>query len=77
MYNSKLLFANVWLSDISTLDRMNAVSDEWVTPHRARACVEGKLARPQLKVEIYGSGGALIPCRAQNELKPEKKFEEI
>ena len=51
---SKLLFANVWLSDISTFDQMNAVWDEWVTPGYppARACVEGKLARPQLKVEI-------------------------
>ena len=51
---SKLLFANVWLSDISTFDQMNAVWDEWVTPGQppARACVEGKLARPQLTVEI-------------------------
>jgi enamine deaminase RidA (YjgF/YER057c/UK114 family) len=51
---SKLLFANVWLSDISTFDQMNAVWDEWVTPGHppARACVESKLARPQLKVEI-------------------------
>jgi enamine deaminase RidA (YjgF/YER057c/UK114 family) len=51
---SKLLFANVWLSDISTFDEMNAVWDEWVTPGHppARACVESKLARPQLKVEI-------------------------
>jgi enamine deaminase RidA (YjgF/YER057c/UK114 family) len=51
---SKLLFANVWLSDISTFDQMNAVWDEWVTPGQtpARACVESKLARPQLKVEI-------------------------
>jgi enamine deaminase RidA (YjgF/YER057c/UK114 family) len=51
---SKLLSANVWLSDISTFDQMNAVWDEWVTPGKppARACVESKLARPQLKVEI-------------------------
>ena len=51
---SKLISANVWLSDISTFDQMNAVWDEWVTPGKppARACVEGKLARPQLKVEI-------------------------
>src|SRR5262245_15464506 len=52
--NSKLISANVWLSDISTFDQMNAVWDEWVTPGKppARACVESKLARPQLKVEI-------------------------
>jgi enamine deaminase RidA (YjgF/YER057c/UK114 family) len=51
---SKLLSANVWLSDISTFERMNAVWDEWVTPGNppARACVESKLARPEFKVEI-------------------------
>jgi enamine deaminase RidA (YjgF/YER057c/UK114 family) len=51
---SKLLSANVWLSDISTFDEMNAVWDEWVTPGQppARACVESRLARPQYKVEI-------------------------
>ena len=51
---SNLLYANVWLSDISTFDQMNSVWDEWVVPGQppARACVEGKLARPGLKVEI-------------------------
>lgn len=51
---SKLLFANVWLSDISTFAEMNAVWDAWVIPGQppARACVESKLAHPQLKVEI-------------------------
>src|SRR5262245_59528138 len=51
---SKLLSANVWLSDISTFDQMNAVWDEWVTPSSppARATVESKLAGPQYKVEI-------------------------
>jgi len=51
---SKLLSANVWLSDISTFDQMNAVWDEWAPPGEppARACVESKLARPQFKVEI-------------------------
>jgi enamine deaminase RidA (YjgF/YER057c/UK114 family) len=51
---SKLLFANVWLSDISTFDQMNSVWDEWVTPGSppARACVESRLAGPQYKVEI-------------------------
>ncbi|MBO0724374.1 MAG: RidA family protein [Blastocatellia bacterium] len=51
---SKLLSANVWLSDISTFDRMNAVWDEWVSPGKppARACVESRLARPEFKVEI-------------------------
>ena len=51
---SKLVFANVWLSDISTFEEMNAVWDAWVTPGKppARACVESRLAHPQLKVEI-------------------------
>jgi len=51
---SKVISANVWLSDISTFDQMNAVWDEWVTTGNppARACVESKLARPDLKVEI-------------------------
>ena len=51
---SRLLFANVWLSDISTFDQMNSVWDAWISPGNppARACVEGKLARSHLKVEI-------------------------
>ena len=51
---SKALMATIWLSDISTFDEMNGVWDAWVadgaTP--ARACVEAKLARPDLLVEI-------------------------
>jgi len=51
---SKVLSANIWLSDISTFDQMNAVWDGWVTPGQppARATVESKLAGPQFKVEI-------------------------
>jgi enamine deaminase RidA (YjgF/YER057c/UK114 family) len=51
---SKLISANVWLSDISTFNEMNSVWDAWVTPGSppVRACVEGKLALPQLTVEI-------------------------
>jgi enamine deaminase RidA (YjgF/YER057c/UK114 family) len=51
---SKVLSANVWLSDISTFDQMNAVWDAWVTPGKppARATVESRLARPEFKVEI-------------------------
>ena len=51
---TKLLRATIWLSDIRTVDDMNKVWDAWVpeghTP--ARACVESKLARPEIKVEI-------------------------
>ena len=51
---SKVLSANVWLSDISTFDQMNAVWDEWAPPGQppARATVESRLARPEFKVEI-------------------------
>jgi enamine deaminase RidA (YjgF/YER057c/UK114 family) len=51
---TKLLKANIWLTDISTFDQMNAAWDAWVvqghTP--ARATVESKLAAPGLDVEI-------------------------
>ena len=51
---SKLLKANIWLSDIGTWSEMNEVWTEWVaagsTP--ARATVEAKLAHPKVKVEI-------------------------
>ena len=51
---TKALMATIWLSDISTFDEMNGVWDAWVaegaTP--ARACIEARLARPDLLVEI-------------------------
>jgi len=51
---TRLLTAQIWLSDISTFDEMNAVWDEWVAEGNApgRACVESKLAAPQFNVEI-------------------------
>jgi len=51
---SKLLSATVWLSDIRAFDEMNKVWDAWISPGNtpARACVEAKLARPNLLVEI-------------------------
>jgi enamine deaminase RidA (YjgF/YER057c/UK114 family) len=51
---SKLLSANIWLSDIKTFDEMNGVWDKWVGPGNApaRATVEAKLAAPQYTVEI-------------------------
>jgi enamine deaminase RidA (YjgF/YER057c/UK114 family) len=51
---SRLLSANVWLTDIGTFDEMNAVWDAWVAPGNppCRACVESKLASPQYNVEI-------------------------
>lgn len=51
---SKLVSANIWLSDISTFAEMNAVWDAWVSPGNtpARATVEAKLADPKYAVEI-------------------------
>ncbi|HTS21007.1 MAG TPA: RidA family protein [Casimicrobiaceae bacterium] len=51
---SKLLSANIWLTDIATWSQMNEVWDAWVSPGNApaRATVEARLARPELKVEI-------------------------
>jgi enamine deaminase RidA (YjgF/YER057c/UK114 family) len=51
---SKLLSANIWLSDMAGFADMNGVWDAWVSPGNtpARATVEAKLAAPQYKVEI-------------------------
>ena len=51
---SKVLSANIWLTDISTWSQMNEVWDAWVSPGNtpARATVEAKLAAPGLNVEI-------------------------
>ncbi|HYF55346.1 MAG TPA: RidA family protein [Salinarimonas sp.] len=51
---TRLLSAQIWLTDISTFGEMNAVWDAWVAPGcaPARATVEAKLANPDFKVEI-------------------------
>ena len=51
---SKILSANIWLTDIGTWSQMNEVWDKWVAPGQApaRATVEAKLAGPQFTVEI-------------------------
>ena len=51
---SSLLSATIWLADIQDFQVMNAVWDAWVDGSQppARACVEARLARPELKVEI-------------------------
>ena len=53
---SKLLTMQVWLSDISTFDEMNAAWDAWVDKANlpARATVEARLAGAAFKVEIAG-----------------------
>ena len=51
---SKVLKANIWLTDIKTWAEMNEAWDAWVVPGQtpARATVESKLAAPGLDVEI-------------------------
>jgi enamine deaminase RidA (YjgF/YER057c/UK114 family) len=51
---SKLLSANLWITDMANFAEMNAVWDAWVSPGNtpARACVEAKLAASDYKVEI-------------------------
>jgi enamine deaminase RidA (YjgF/YER057c/UK114 family) len=51
---TKILWANVWLADMSDYNAMNGEWESWIpkgeTP--ARATVEAKLAAPQYRVEI-------------------------
>ena len=51
---SKLLSANIWITDMAKFAEMNAVWDGWVSPGNtpARATVEAKLAAPGYHVEI-------------------------
>jgi enamine deaminase RidA (YjgF/YER057c/UK114 family) len=51
---SKLLSANIWITDMGNFAEMNGVWDAWVSPGNApaRATVEAKLASPDYKVEI-------------------------
>jgi enamine deaminase RidA (YjgF/YER057c/UK114 family) len=51
---SKLLSANIWVTDMKEFAAMNAVWDAWVSPGNtpARATVEAGLASPDYKVEI-------------------------
>ena len=51
---SKLLAVNVFLPAIVDFDAMNSVYDEWIDPQNppARACVEARLADPDLRVEM-------------------------
>lgn len=51
---SKLLAVNVFLPAIMDFDAMNSVYDAWIDPENppARACVEARLADPDLRVEM-------------------------
>ena len=51
---SKLIKANIWMTDIRAFDEMNKVWDAWVSKGNtpARATVESRLAGPSYLVEI-------------------------
>ena len=51
---SRLLSANIWITDMAEFAEMNAVWDAWVAPGNtpARATVQARLASPDYKVEI-------------------------
>ena len=51
---SKLLAVNIFLPAIGDFDAMNAIYDAWIDPENppARACVEARLAIPDLRVEM-------------------------
>ena len=51
---SKILSANIWLTDIGDFAAMNAVWDAWVVPGQtpARATVQARLNDTKMKVEI-------------------------
>jgi enamine deaminase RidA (YjgF/YER057c/UK114 family) len=51
---AKLVAVNVFLPHITDFDAMNEVYDAWLDPTNppARACVEARLADPDLRVEM-------------------------
>jgi enamine deaminase RidA (YjgF/YER057c/UK114 family) len=51
---SRLIAVNVFLPHITDFDAMNAVYDAWIDSANppARACVEARLADPDLRVEM-------------------------
>lgn len=51
---TNLISGMIWVTDMANFAEMNAVWDAWVSPGNtpARACVESKLAREDLLVEI-------------------------
>mgnify|MGYP000850509690 CR=1 FL=1 len=53
-HKSHLLSATIWVTDIRNRDEMNKAWMAWIDRANppARACVEAKLANPQMLVEI-------------------------
>jgi enamine deaminase RidA (YjgF/YER057c/UK114 family) len=68
---TKILRANIWLSDIRRFDEMNAVWDSWVAKASppARATVESRLAGPDYLVEIMVEA-AVTSGQVQMQLGP-------
>jgi enamine deaminase RidA (YjgF/YER057c/UK114 family) len=60
---SRLLTATIWLRDITYYDALNSVWDTWVLPGAtpARACVEARMAAPDILVEIQVSASRMRP----------------
>lgn len=52
--NSKILSAQIWLANIGHFSKMNEVWDSWIPAGHApaRACIEARLASPDLLVEV-------------------------
>ena len=52
--NTRILSAQVWLASIGHFAAMNEVWDAWIPEGHApaRACIEARLAKPELLVEI-------------------------
>jgi len=52
--NSKVLSAQIWIASMGHFAAMNAVWDAWVPDGHApaRACIEARLASPDLLVEV-------------------------
>jgi enamine deaminase RidA (YjgF/YER057c/UK114 family) len=57
---SKLLSIGIYLPNIADFEAMNAVYDAWVDKDNppVRACVEARLANPDLRVEITAIAAA-------------------
>ena len=51
---SKILSANLWITDFDNFGAMNEVWNAWIDPDNmpARACVRSELARPEFLIEI-------------------------
>ena len=51
---NKMLSVIIWLANIDDKEAMNSAWFEWISPENtpARACVESRLARPDMLVEM-------------------------